>query len=256
MLRRAILALVLISAMPGTASAVPAVAAAADLRFAMDELVQAYTKQSGKTVRVTFGSSGIVYQQLLQGAPFELFLSADEAYVFRLQKAGKTRDSGTLYALGRLVLVAPTKGSLAVDSELVGLRRALEAGDVRRFAIASPDHAPYGMRAREALQHAGLAERLEPRLVYGENVAQALQFVTTGAADGGIVALSLVKGPTVAGQVKVAPIPQDWHRPLRQRMVLTTGAGPDARRFYEWLQTPSARAILVRYGFALPGDPS
>jgi molybdate transport system substrate-binding protein len=256
MLRRTVLALFLGLAAPGTAAAVPTVAAAADLRFAMDELVQAYAKRTGRSVRVTFGSSGIFYQQLLQGAPFELFLSADEDYVVRLFKAGKTQDSGTLYAIGRIVLVAPASGGLAVDSQLDGLRRALDMGAIRRFAIASPDHAPYGMRAREALQHSGLWQRLESRLVHGENVAQALQFVTTGAADGGVVALSLIKSPTVAGRVRAALIPQSWHRPLRQRMVLTADAGPEARLFYQWLQTPPARAILVRHGFALPGEPA
>jgi molybdate transport system substrate-binding protein len=175
--------------------------------------------------------------------------------VLRLHKAGKAADRGTLYAIGRIVLVAPAGGTLAVDSDLRGLRTALDQGRIRRFAIANPEHAPYGERAREALTHAGLWQRLQPTLVYGENVAQALQFVTLNAAEGGIVALSLVKTPGFAATGRAALIPESWHTPLRQRMVLMPGAGAEARRFHAWLQTAPARRIFVRYGFTLPGEP-
>ncbi len=249
-----VLLALLMLASPLRAAAAPTVAAASDLRFAMDELVATYSRDTGRQVKVSYGSSGIFRQQIAQGAPFELFLSADEAYVQQLQQAGLTRDGGTLYAIGRIVLFAPKGSQLTVDGQMAGLRLALAEGRLRRFAIANPDHAPYGARAREALRHAGLWTGLERRLVLGENVSQALQFAATGGADGGIIALSLVKAPGFAQAGHWALIPADWHRPLRQRMVLTPKAGPLAAHFYRWLQGPAARAILVRHGFALPGE--
>lgn len=230
------------------------VAAAADLRFAMDELVATYGRSSGRDVRVSYGSSGLFHQQIVNGAPFELFLSADEDYVLSLHKAGLTHGTGTIYAIGRLVLFAPRGSGMPVDPQLAGLRTALAQRRMRRFAIANPAHAPYGLRAREVLQAAGLWEALEPRIVMGENVSQALQFATTGGADGGIVALSLVKAPGAATRGRWALIPASLHRPLRQRMALTRRAGPEAQAFYRWLQGPEARAILGRYGFTPTGE--
>lgn len=239
---------------PLRAAEVPTVAAASDLRFAMDELVAAYGRETGRQVKVSYGSSGIFRQQIANGAPFELFLSADEDYVWQLHRARLTRDWGVLYALGRIVLFAPKGSRLPVDGQMEGLRRALAEGRLRRFAIANPDHAPYGARASEALRHAGLWTGLEKRLVLGENVSQALQFASTGGADGGIIALSLVKAPGFQNLGSWALIPADWHQPLRQRMVLTRRSGPEARDFYRWLQGPAARGILVRHCFVLPGE--
>jgi len=256
MSRLLILILLLLAAFPRPAQAadVPTVAAAADLRFAMEALAARFRQDTGRSVRLVFGSSGIFHQQIMAGAPFQLYLSADEDYVFRLARAGKTVDDGTLYAIGRIVLVAPTASKLAVDSNLTGLRAALARGEIRRFAIANPEHAPYGMRAEEALRHAGLWQQLEPKLVLGENVAQALQFATVGGAEGGIVALSLVKSPTFKGMGRHTLIPAGWHKPLRQRMVLTRGAGQTARLFYNWLQQPAARTVLAQYGFTIPAE--
>lgn len=248
-MRSLLVALLLLSGVPARA-AIPTVAAAADLRFALDELVAIYGKATGRQVKVTYGSSGIIHQQITAGAPFELFLSADETYVQRLHKAGLTRDAGTVYARGRIVLFAPKASGLVVDTELAGLRRALDRGEVRRFAIANPAHAPYGEKAREALQAAGLWPALERKLVLGENVSQALQFATTGGADGGIVALSLVKAPGFARLGRWALIPERLHRPLVQRMVLTRTSGAEARAFYSWLQGPEARAVFERHGYA------
>jgi molybdate transport system substrate-binding protein len=234
----------------------PVIAAAADLRFALEELAATYTRESGQPLRLSFGSSGQFYQQLNAGAPFQLFLSADEDYVLRLARAGRTVDQGALYAVGRLALVVPPASRVTVDSELAGLRAAFAANRVKRFAIANPEHAPYGQRAEEALRHAGLWTAAQPKLVYGENVSQALQFATAGGADGGIVALSLVLAPAFQGKGRYAIIPETWHQPLRQRMVLMKGAGETAQHFYHWLQQPRARAVLARYGFAPPADSS
>jgi len=238
---------------PTYAQQAPTVAAAADLRVALTEVAAAFKRDTGQEVNLVFGSSGNFYRQLQQGAPFQMFLSADEQYALDLAKAGKAENDGVLYAIGRIVIVAPKGSPLLVDNNLAGLRHALAQGQITRFAIANPEHAPYGQRAEEALRRARLWRTIQPRLVLGENVAQALQFATAGGAQGGIVAYSLVLDPALSGKVRYALIPADWHQPLRQRMVLMKGAGKVTRRFYNYVQQPAARKILARYGFTLPG---
>lgn len=238
------------------AADVPPIAAAADLKFALAEVAERFARDTGRTVKLSFGSSGNFTYQIEQGAPFQLFLSADETFVFRLADKGLTADRGVLYAIGRLVLFAPHGSPLRVDSELRDLKAALADGRIRRFAIANPDHAPYGRAARAALRHAGLWAAAEARLVLGENASQATQFAASGSSQGGIVPLSLSKADAVARLGAFALIPAGWHadEPLRQRMALTRSADDTARAFYAYLQQPAAREILVRYGFALPGE--
>ena len=249
-----ILALILGASAPVRAEEAPKIAAAADLRPALTKVAEAFRRDTGQEVILTFGSSGNFFRQIRQGAPFQMFLSADEGYALALARAGKTVDAGALYAIGRLVVVAPKGSPVKSDGGLNGLRAALARRQVRRFAIANPDHAPYGARAREALQHKGLWSALAGKLVLGENVAQALQFATAGGAQGGIVAYSLVFDRSFAARADYALLPASWHRPLRQRMVLLRGAGTTARRFYAYVQQPAARRILLSHGFALPGE--
>jgi molybdate transport system substrate-binding protein len=251
-LRALLLGLLACLPLSAVAAGAPAVAAAADLQFALEAVAARFKADSGRSVRLVFGSSGNFYRQISEGAPFQLFLSADERYVEQLAAAGKTRDQGVLYAIGRIVLLAPQGSALQVDGELQGLRAALAAGKVRRFAIANPEHAPYGQRAEEALRHAGLWAGLQGKLVLGENVAQAAQFATSGNAQGGIIAYSLALAPSLAGRGEWALIPQDWHQPLRQRMVLLNNANATSEAFYRYLQEPAARAIMADYGFTLP----
>ena len=229
----------------------PTVAAAADLKFALEEIALLFERRSGLRLQLVFGSSGLFYSQILQGAPFHLFISADEDFVFKLADAGKTLDRGRLYAYGRIGIMVPKGSRLKADGELKDLAAALRDGRLRKFAIANPEHAPYGRRAKEALQHAGLWAAIEPKLVYGENIAQTAQFATSGSADGGIIALSLAKSPPVTALGDFALIPQSWHRPLAQRMVLMKGAPPAARQFYDFLATPEVQAIMIRYGFSM-----
>lgn len=236
------------------AQTVPTVAAASDLKFALEAVATQFQQQTGQSVRLVFGSSGNFKTQILQGAPFHLFLSADERFVFELADAGKTEDRGRAYAVGRIGILVPPGSPLKADGELQDLAAALKDGRLRKFAIANPQHAPYGTRAQEALQHAGLWSAIQPRLVYGENVSQAAQFAVSGSTQGGIVAQSLALAPEVAKTGRFALIPEAWHQPLRQRMVLVKGAPPAARAFYDHLSTPTAQAILVRYGFAMPKD--
>ena len=228
------------------------VAAASDLKFALDEIAGAYARSTGQQVRIVYGSSGNIARQIAQGAPYDIFLSADERFVEDLARRGLTVDSGSLYAIGRLVLFAPQPGAFEPDEELAGLRAALSAGTVRRFAIANPEHAPYGRAAREALERAGLWETISGRLVLGENVSQAAQFAAGGNAQGGIFALSLAMSPAVAARGRWVLLPDSLHAPLRQRMVLLRRAGPAARAFHDHLLQPEARRILQRHGFTIP----
>lgn len=236
------------------AQTMPTVAAASDLKFALEAVAAQFQQQTGQSVRLVFGSSGHFKTQILQGAPFHLFMSADEQFVFELADAGKTEDRGRAYAVGRIGILVPPGSPLKADGELQDLAAALKDGRLRKFAIANPQHAPYGTRAQEALQHAGLWSAIQPRLVFGENVSHAAQFAVSGSTQGGIVAQSLALAPEVAKTGRFALIPQAWHQPLRQRMVLVKGAPPAARAFHDHLSTPAAQAILVRYGFAMPKD--
>ena len=232
----------------------PVIAAASDLQFALEEAAEAFSSETGLGVALAFGSSGNFVRQIRQGAPFQVFLSADEAYVDALAADGVTEGEGDLYGIGRIVILVPRGSRLKPDGTLRDLAAALEDGRLQKFAIANPDHAPYGRRAEEALRHAGLWEAIEDKLVLGENASQAAQFALSGAADGGIVAYSLALAPNFSGRGEYALIPQDRHAPLRQRMVLLKGAGETARRFYAFVASASGRAILKRYGFVLPGE--
>jgi len=256
-LRRALIAAFAAFALAGPAAAqgpAPLVAAASDLQFALAEIAAAYTAETGETVRLTFGSTGNFARQIRAGAPFEVYMAADEAFVAALHRDGFTRDAGDLYALGRVALMLPQGSPLEMDGTLADLAAALADGRLNRFAIANPEHAPYGMRAQEALQSAGIWEAIQPKLVLGENVSQAAQFALSGGAEGGIIALSLALAPTIAAQGTHALIPESMHGPLRQRMVLLRDASPAAARFYAYLSGAPARATLRRYGFLPPGE--
>ncbi len=241
---------------PARAQDVPVVAAAADLQFALTEIAETFKTETKREVKLTFGSSGNFFRQIEQGAPFQMFLSADEQFVLDLAAKGLTIGDGTLYARGRIVIIAPHGSPLKVDGELADLKAALADGRLKKFAIANPEHAPYGRRAEEALRHIGLWEPIKDKLVFGENVAQAAQFGTSGAAQGGIIAYSLALSPNVAKLGSYALIPEEWHQPLNQRMVLLKGANATAQFFYDFMRGPSARAIMRRYGFVLPGESS
>jgi molybdate transport system substrate-binding protein len=237
---------------PAAAQRTPLVGAASDLNFALTDIAAAFERAHGQRVELVFGSSGTLARQIRDGAPFELFLSADEAFVEDLARAGITRDAGVLYAVGRIVLFAPTGSPLAPAEGLDGLARLLASDRVTRFAIANPEHAPYGRAAEAALRKRGLWNDLQPRLVLGDNVSQAAQFATTGNAVGGIFAYSLALGPNLGSRGTYALIPESDHLPLRQRMALLKRAGPVVERFYRYLQEPAARAFFERYGFTLP----
>lgn len=256
--RRLLLALGLVAPLslplPALAEEPPVIAAASDLQFAVTEIAEAFKAETGKEVKLSFGSTGNFATQIREGAPFQMFMAADEKFVRQLHEEGLTRDEGMLYAEGRIVVIAPHRSALQPDEAMDTLAALIDAGRLTRFAIANPEHAPYGLRAMEALQHRGLWEKIQPYLILGENVSQTAQFALSGNAEGGIIALSLALAPEVAAQGNFALIPHDWHEPLLQRMVLLKGAGPVAEEFYSYIQSPKSREIMVKYGFVLPDE--
>lgn len=235
----------------GPASAEITIAAATDLKFAMDDLVKDFKKTHPKTkVDVVLGSSGKFYEQIVNGGPFDLYFSADIDYPRRLEQAQLTASPIRPYAVGRIALWSGT-----LDASRMTLDSLAEPR-IRHIAIANPKHAPYGKRAQEALEQAGLWKKVEKKLVYGETVAQAAQYAESGAAEVGIVALSLASAPTLSAKGGHYLIPDSLHAPLEQGFVILSRAAgnPDAQAFAEYVGSPPARAIFERYGFVLPGQ--
>jgi molybdate transport system substrate-binding protein len=228
------------------------IAAAADLRYAMEELVEAFEAQHpGAEVSVSFGSSGTLFAQLENEAPFDLYLSADVSYAERLREEGLVmRDGVFTYAVGRIVVWVPAGSPL--DVERLGMEALLQPS-VRTVAIANPDHAPYGRAAVAAMRSFGVYGRVRDRLVLGENIAQTAQFVQTGSADVGIIALSLALAPGADG--RWWEVPAHAHPPILQGGAIMRWARDPAaaRAFVALLLGPRGRGILARYGFEEPG---
>jgi molybdate transport system substrate-binding protein len=231
------------------------VAAAADLKFVLDEISREFGKQN-KDIRanVTFGSSGNFYSQLQNQAPFDLFLSADMEYPRKLAQQGLSL-SGTefSYAVGRLAVWVPASSPMDVRKLEIN---SLKNPSVRHISIANPQHAPYGRAAEAAMRSLGVYDAVKDKLVFGENVAQALQFVQTGNAEIGIVALSLAISPEVRDQGRNWEVPLDSYPRMEQGGVILKWAkdAEAARTFRAFLTSPEGRSIFKRYGFALPGE--
>lgn len=229
------------------------VAAAADLKFAMSDLAGQYDKHTGNKIDVTYGSSGNFFSQIQNGAPFDVFFSADIEYPRKLEAAGLT-DPGTLceYAVGRIVIWAPADSKIDVAKQ--GWNALLDAS-VQKIAIANPEHAPYGRAAVAAMKKAGIYERVAAKLVYGENISQAAQFAQSGNAQAGIVALSLAVSPAMKDGQRWE-IPAEMHAPIEQGAVLLKSARNKraARDFLDFVKSDAGRATLAKYGFAFPAD--
>ncbi len=240
-----------------TALAVPAAgeitaAAAADLNAALTEIAANYQKATGNTVRLVFGSSGNLFNQIQNGAPFDVFFSADLDYPQKLVGAGVAEPSSLYrYAVGRLVLWIPASSPLDVEQR--GMNALLDPS-VKKIAIANPQHAPYGRAAVAALKHFGLYDKVADRLVLGENVSQAAQFVESGNAQAGIVALSHALAPAMKDKGRYWEIPADAYPALEQGVVILSHSPnkKEAAAFLEYLKTATSVAVLRRYGFSLP----
>jgi len=224
------------------------VAAAADLQSAFTDIGALFEEECGCKVTFIFGSSGNLAAQVESGLPVDVFASADIAYVDGLKEKGLIlEDTQQLYAVGRIVLAVNKESGVQVES----LEDLLKP-EVERVAIANPEHAPYGIAARQALQSEGVWDELEPRLVLGENVRQALQYVQTGDAPAGIVALSIANVP----EVSYTLIDDSLHEPLRQSMAVLrrTQLEQLGRDFVDFVNGPQGRPIMESYGFVLPGE--
>jgi molybdate transport system substrate-binding protein len=227
------------------------VAAASDLQSALPDIAARFEKDTGQHIGLIFGSSGNFFTQIQNGAPFDVFLSADIDYPKRLEQSGQA-ERGTLYeyATGRLVLWTRKDSGIDVRPGL----RVLIDDRVRRVAIANPEHAPYGRAAVAALRHEDLYERVRAKFVLGENISQAAQFAESGSADAGVLALSLALSPALQGSGTYVELPESWYPPIEQAAVVLASSRqkPLARQFVESLKNPESVRILQSYGFAMP----
>jgi molybdate transport system substrate-binding protein len=226
------------------------IAAAADLKFALDEIVVLFkSTHPAAQIEAIYGSSGNFSTQIRQGAPYDIYFSADIAYPRALKAEGLAASEVHTYGVGRIVLWSPSR-----DAGKMTLADLTDPS-IQKIAIANPQHAPYGKRAEEALRAAGVWEKVEPKLVYGENIAQTAQYVQSGNAQVGIIALSLAISPELAGQGSYALISDKLHQPLEQGFIITRRAAdnPLAGEFAQFIASKEARAIMTRYGFVLPG---
>jgi molybdate transport system substrate-binding protein len=227
------------------------VAAASDLTYAMNEIAANFEKTTGCTVRLSMGSSGNFLTQIENGAPFDVFFSADIAYPKKLEAEGLAAQRSTyLYAIGKIVLWTRHDSGVDVSKGFSALRDAA----VRKIAIANPEHAPYGRAAEEALRHSGVYDAVKDRLVLGENISQAAEFVESGNADAGIVALSLVLSPAMKDKGRAWNIPENLYTPIQQGVVVVRAAAnpQGALQFLNYIKMPATAALLERYGFVLP----
>jgi molybdate transport system substrate-binding protein len=225
------------------------VAAAADLQFAFTDIGALFEQETGHKVTFVFGSTGQLAQQIENGAPYDLFAAANISFVDDLAKKNLVLpDTKTLYARGRIVLaVNRASGVSAVSLD------DLLSEKITHIAIANPEHAPYGVAAKEALQLAGLWEKIQPKLVYGENVRQTLQYVQAGDAQAGIVSLSVAN----VSEITWSLIDASLHNPLDQAVAVVTSSPQKdlASEFAKFINGPSGRPIMQKYGFVLPGEP-
>lgn len=228
------------------------IAAASDLKFAMDDICNALKKANPAIdISVSYGSSGNFYAQIKQGAPFDLFFSADASYPELLENEGfAVRDQRKIYAIGRMVLWVPKNSTLNPQK---GLILVLDT-KIKKLAIANPKHAPYGRAAEEALRYYELWDKIQNKLVFGENISQTAQFVQTGSADAGIIALSLALSPQMANEGKYWILPDESFNKLEQvYTILQRGKDkPGVKAFLDFVRGKQGRKILSHYGYILP----
>jgi molybdate transport system substrate-binding protein len=234
------------------------VAAAADLTYVIDKLGSAFEKATGTHITVSLGSSGNFFAQIQNGAPFDVFLSADKSYPEKLDQAGKAEGSPVLYARGRLVIWVPNKSSLQLPSKsnqtLDGNLDVLTGPAVHKIAIANPEHAPYGRAAVAALTHFGVYDQLKPKIVLGENISQTAQFGQSGNADVTLISLSLAASGSLQHDGRWLLLPEDSYPPIEQAGVVLKSSPnkPQAKRFLEFLTSPQGQAIMHDFGFGAP----
>ncbi len=240
-----------VSAAAEVSAANLSIAAASDLNFAFKEIVASFEQASGDHVALTLGSSGNFFAQIQNGAPFDLYFSADIGYPKKLEDAGLTVP-GSLYryAIGRVVIWIPNTSPLDLSQGMTTLRDPR----IKKLAVANPKHAPYGRAAVAALEYAQVYDAVKDKLVFGENISQAAQFVESGAADVGIIALSLALAPAMQSRGKYWEIPAETHPALEQAAVIVKQSSrqEEAKRFLDFVRSAQGQAIMTRYGFTKP----
>jgi molybdate transport system substrate-binding protein len=228
------------------------VAAAADLQFAMQDVAARFQQETGKTVKLIYGSSGNFFQQIQNGAPFDMFLSANLDYPKKLEAAGLIEPGSYYqYAKGKIVIWVPKESKLDLSSGI----RALLDPSIKKIAVANPQHAPYGQAAVAAMQKEDVYEKVKDKLVLGENISQTASFVVSGSADVGIVALSLALSPNMKDKGRYAEIPGDEYQPIEQACVIISSSvnKETARRFLAFVKTAAIADVLRSYGFEVQG---
>ena len=229
------------------------VAAAADLQFAMQDIGEQFQKATGKNVKLIYGSSGNFFQQLQNGAPFDMFFSANLDYAKKLEAAGLTvPGSYYQYAKGKIVIWVPKDSALDLSS---GLQSLLDP-KIKKIAVANPEHAPYGQAAVAAMKKEGIYDKIKDKLVLGENISQTASFVVSGAADVGIVALSLALSPNMKDKGRYEEIPTNEYPPIEQASVILSSSKnkETAQQFLSFVKTPAIGETLRRYGFEVPSQ--
>jgi molybdate transport system substrate-binding protein len=227
-------------------------AAAADLQFAMQEISTRFQQESGKSVKLIYGSSGNFAQQLQNGAPFDMFFSANLDYPKQLEAAGLIEPGSFYeYAVGKIVVWVPNDSKLELGPGL----KALLDPSIKKIAIANPQHAPYGKAAVAALQKENIYEQVKDKFVLGENISQTASFVASGSADVGIVALSLALSPNMKDKGRYLEVPSGEYPAIEQAcVIMRSSKNKDiAREFLKFVQSSPIRELLLKYGFAVPG---
>ena len=231
------------------AADIPRIAVASNMSHAMTDIASAFQRDTGIRVELSFGSSGNFSRQIIQGAPYNLFLSADAKYVDLLIENGLKPLADIAYARGRIVLFIPHGSALSDSSDLQASIAKLSQGKFNRLVIANPGHAPYGVAALQALRNAGIPEIDKKRLLLAENAAQATQIALSGNVDAGIIPASFthLTGLRESGMFFI--IPESWHQPLQQRLVLLEGATNMEKQFFNYMQNQSSQLIIKKYGY-------
>ncbi|WP_255535209.1 molybdate ABC transporter substrate-binding protein [Polynucleobacter sp. AM-26B4] len=224
------------------------VVVAANMKPAMEEIYRQYKMAGGQDLRIIYGSSGNFARQIQQGAPFNLFVSADESFPIALHHQGLTVDEGKVYAIGRLALIAHKSRKIKLSLNPVELKKIIE--DTNKIAIAKPDTAPYGKAATDFLNALGLYESAKNKIVFGENISSATMFVTSGSAGIGLTAYSLAKSKEVLQLADHLLIPNNFHEPIKQRMVLLKNPPRSVVDFYAYLQSPKAKDVFRLHGYS------
>jgi len=226
------------------------VAVSANMKDAFTEITATYKASNQSDFRVVYGSSGNFTAQIMNGAPFKLFIAADEHFPLELYKNGKTVDEGRVYAIGKLALISKKSfGPMPVQSKL---ELANAIGKANKIAIAKPELAPYGKASVEYLKSIGLWELAKDKLIYGDNIGVATMYVVSGAADMGFTALSLATSPDVTRETVYTLIDSKQYEPIKQRMILIKGAPKEAVDLYQFMQGPQAKAVLQKFGYTTP----